>query len=125
MAERALGDDDDEGPALGVVAELLGKADLGLPEAFAAAFSSAVQEQDYRREGLGFLAQGFRLFEVGFVEVFGEIDLEFIGDAVDFDGAVEEAGFLEGFWGYGGVRLVLGRVRGWQGLGAEGAGGQE
>jgi hypothetical protein len=44
--ERALRHDDDEGPAVGVVAHLLGQADLGLPHAFGAALAAAVQEED-------------------------------------------------------------------------------
>ncbi len=125
MAQGALGQDDDEGPALGVVAELLGKADLGLPEAFAAAFAAAVEEKQNRRGLLAFFVFGALIFRAGlrFVEVFGEVDLEVVGDAFDFDGAVEEAGFLEGFLkGLGGVGFVL-SADGGQG-GAQGAGGE-
>jgi hypothetical protein len=94
MAEAALGHDDEEGPALGVVAELLRKADLGLPEAFCAALASAVEEEE---DGglLGLFAGKFGVAGVGLVgEGIGEVDLEFIAGAAKGERAVEKAGFL-------------------------------
>jgi len=44
--EGALGHDDDEGPALRMVAHGLRKADLGLSHAFGTALATAVQKQD-------------------------------------------------------------------------------
>ena len=47
-AERALGHDDDEGPALRMVAHRFRKADLGLPHAFAAALAATMERQNDR-----------------------------------------------------------------------------
>ena len=55
-----------------------------------------MEEEDDRGRLGPFLTWSFVL--IGVVEVFGEIDLEFVGDALQFDGAIEEAGFLSGWW---------------------------
>ena len=80
---RALGHDDDEGPALGVVADGFGKADLGLPHALGAALAAAVEEEN-DGPGLAVVA----------APVFGQVDLEAVGGAVELDAAIEEAGLL-------------------------------
>jgi hypothetical protein len=89
VAEGDLGHDDDEGPALGMEADGLRKADLGLVHALGAAFAGAVEEED---EGPGLLA----------VPVFGEVDNVAMEDAVDFEGAIEEAGVLRARGGVSG-----------------------
>ena len=71
---RALRHDDDEGPALGVVAHRCGKADLGLPHAFGAALAAAVKKEN---DG--------PLLVVVAAPVFRQIDLEVVGDAVELD----------------------------------------
>ena len=111
VAEGALGHDDDEGPALGVVAELGGKADLGLPHAFGTAFAAAVEEED---DGEMAMVGEF----VGVAVVLREVDLELVGDAIEGDGAVEEAGFLGG-GGWGGVAVAAMGVRSAGGQGRE------
>ncbi len=83
---RTLRHHDDEGPALGVVAHRCGQADLRLPHAFGAALAAAVEKED---DG--------PLPVVVAPPVFGQVDLEAIGDAVELEGAIEEAGFLEVF----------------------------
>jgi hypothetical protein len=85
-----------------MVAELLGETNLGLPHAFAAAFAAAVEEED---DGglLNLLGTGFSVVEGCFrwsgpVEVLRNVDLKFVGYAVEFDGAVQETGFLRWNW---------------------------
>ena len=88
MAEGDLGHDDDEGPAVGMDANGLGKADLGFVHALRAALAGAMEEEDDRP---GLFA----------VPVFRQIDDVAVEDAVDFERAIEEAGVLEAGGGVG------------------------
>ena len=99
VGQRALGHDDDEGPALGVVAHRLGKADLRLPHAFRAALAAAMQEED---DG--------PLLVVVAAPVFRQVDLKAVGDAVQLDLAIQKAGLLGGL-GVRSVSLVAERLR--------------
>jgi hypothetical protein len=94
MAVGALGHDDDEGPALGVVAELLGKAGLGLPQAFTAALASAMEKEDDGRRGFWLSSFGGGFEGLRAVKVFRQVDLKFVVDALELDGAVEKTGLL-------------------------------
>ena len=66
-----------------MVTHRCGKADLRLPHALGAALAAPVQKQD----------DGPQLVVVA-APLLGEIDLEAIGDAVQLDAAIEEAGLL-------------------------------
>ena len=88
MIEGDLGHDDDEGPAVGMDANGLGKADLGFVHALRAALAGAMEEED---EGPGLFA----------VPVLRQIDDVAVEDAVDFERAIEEAGVLEAGGGVG------------------------
>jgi len=79
----ALGHDDDEWPALGMIAHLEGQADLGLPHALGAALAAPVEEEN---DG--------PLTVVVAAKVFREIDLEVITGAAELKGAVQEPGLL-------------------------------
>ena len=80
----ALRHDDDEGPAVGVIADGLGKANLRLPHTLSATLSAAVEEED-----------NGPLFAIVAAPLLREIDLKAIGDAMELDAPIEEAGFLE------------------------------
>ena len=88
MAERHLGHDDNEGPALGMEADGLRKADLGFVHAFGAALAGTMEKEDDRP---GLFA----------VPVLRQIDDVAAQDAVDFERAIEEAGVLEARSGVG------------------------
>ena len=68
-----------------MIADRQRQPDLRLEHALRAALSAAMQEKQ----------DGPRLVFVA-PELFRQIDLEPVGDAIDFDLAVQEAGFLGG-----------------------------
>ena len=107
----ALGHDDDEGPALGMVADLGGQTDLGLPHAFAAALAAAVEEEDDGPAVVVFFVGRFGGV-LGLAVVLRQVDLELVGGTVQLEGAVEETGFLGGALGRGVLAAARSGVRG-------------
>ena len=97
----ALRHDDDERPALGVVAHCLGKADLRLPHALGAALAAAMKKEN---DG--------PLLVVVAPPLFRQIDLEAVGDAVQLDAAIEEAGLLRQCFRCGAERSLAASARG-------------
>ena len=83
IGQRALGHDDDKGPALRVVAHSLGQADLRLPHALRTSLAASMQKQNDRPLLVVFAAPFLR-----------QVDLEAVGSAVQFDPAVQKACLL-------------------------------
>ena len=81
VVERHLRHDHDEGPAVGMKANGLRKADLRLVHAFGAPFAGAVQEENERPR-------------LRAAPILRQIDHVAMEDAVDFDGAIEKTGVL-------------------------------
>ena len=81
--DGALRHDDDERPALGVVAHLEGQADLRLPHALRSALAAPVQEQDDRPQ-LAVVAPA----------ILRQVDLELVDYSADLDTAIQKAGLL-------------------------------
>jgi hypothetical protein len=85
VGQRTLRHHDDEGPALRVVAHLLGQANLRLPHPLRAALPAPVEEQDHRP-----------LLVVVAPPLLGQIDLEAVGGPIQYESAVQKARLLRG-----------------------------